>query len=86
MSAITANARLFKGMVDLAQNKGYCFVSIERYDFDPEGADSDIEYNACETLAKKVRSFFLNFWRFQQMDKISKNILLFILFSIWQFY
>lgn len=69
------NERLFKGMVNLAKKNGYTFASIEGYDFEVEGADSDIEYNACDTFVKKIRSLFLNFWRFQQMAKVSKKYL-----------
>lgn len=70
------NERLFRGMVDLAKKYCYSFASIEGYDFDAEGADSDIKYNACDTVGKKIRSLFLNFWRFQQMAKVSKKYLI----------
>lgn len=77
------NERLFKGMVNLAKKKGYTFASIEGYDFGVGGANSDIEYNACDTIVKKIRSLFLNFWRFQQMAKISKKYL--IIYSAFYF-
>lgn len=69
------NERLFKGMVDAARKNGYEFVSIEKYNFDREGSKEDISYNASGTLWKKGRSLFLNFWRFQQMAKISSKFL-----------
>ena len=70
------NERLFKGMVEIVRQSGYSFSSIEGYDFDREGAIEDIRYNACDTVMKKLRSLFLNFWRFQQMAKISKKYLI----------
>lgn len=77
------NERLFKGMIELTRKYGYSFASIEGYDFDKEGAENDIEYNACDTFAKKIRSLFLNFWRFQQMAKISPKYL--IIYSVFYF-
>ncbi len=77
------NERLFKGMIRLAKEYGYSFVSIDVYDFETEGSDSDIEYNACDTLPKKIRAVFINFWRFQQMAKISKKY--FVIYFLFYF-
>ncbi len=76
-----SNERLFKGIIKIAREKGYSFASIEGYDFDAEGTDDDINYNACNSFWKKIRSLVLNFWRFQQMAKVSKKY--FVLFFIF---
>ena len=70
-------------MIRLAKEYGYSFVSIDVYDFETEGSDSDIEYNACDTLPKKIRAVFINFWRFQQMAKISKKY--FVIYFLFYF-
>ena len=75
------NERLFNGMIKLAKEKGYSFASLVDYDFKIEGSNNDIKYNACGTYLKKIRSLFLNFWRFQNMAKISKKYL--VIYSIF---
>lgn len=70
------NERLFKGIVKMAKENGYTFDSIEGCNFEDGCADEYIRYNACNTFWKKIRSFFLNFWRFQQMAKISKKYMI----------
>lgn len=70
------NERLFKGMVEIARRNGYQFASIEGYDFYTEGVTEDISYNACSSFWGKARSFAINFWRFQQMARISKKYLI----------
>ena len=81
------NERLFKGMVGLARKSGYSFASIEGYDFDKEGSSSDIQYNASDTFVKKLRALFLNFWRFQQMAKVSKKyFIIYLIFYLCVFF
>lgn len=75
------NERLFKGIMDAARMNGYEFASIEKYDFENEGSSQDISYNAGSSLRKKFRSLFLNFWRFQQMAKISRKF--FCIYSLF---
>ena len=70
------NERLFKGMIKLARKYNYQFSSIDNYNFPLEGADTDIDYNACSTVWGRIRALFLNFWRFQQMAKVSKKYMI----------
>ncbi len=67
------NDRLFHKMVKVANQYGYQFENINDFNFNTSLNQKDFLYNACNTFLKKIRSIGLNFWRFQEMSKISKK-------------
>lgn len=64
-----AAIRSFKAIVEAAKHAGYEFTAIDKYNFRSSSMDVDIEYNACTGGWRKIRSVFINFWRFQKVAK-----------------